>query len=93
MPNKVPPAGSQPPAPSNDPSKHPSEKPPAVPGASGGRQTLDDLLAQCTPEQKKKFFNLLIQNITKQIEKDSKKMIEEIRKERRKIEGGGDDDS
>lgn len=89
MPNKVPPAGSQPPAPSNDPSKTDQTKKPAQPqeGATG-KQTMDDLLSQCTPEQKKKFFDILNQNIARQIEKDNKKMIEEIKKERENIQKG-----
>jgi len=46
-----------------------------------------------TPEEKKKFMNIMVQNLTRAMQKESKKIVEELKKERQKIEGGGGDDS
>lgn len=87
MPAKVPPPpdGTSP-TPSSSPSSQPRSSGGGEPSFSTGKQTLNDLLAEATPEQRKKFFDLLLQNIARQIEKDNKKMVEELRREREEIE-------
>jgi hypothetical protein len=85
----VPPTGGKQPSEPAEPDKSKSEKTPAPLGAGGGGGSMSAFLDTFTPEERKKFMNILVQNISRQIEKASKKYIEELRKEREDIEKGG----
>lgn len=84
MPN-IPPTGGPVPPPSEP--VPPSD--PAAPAAgAGGAQNMTEFMKLFTPEQRKKFMNILVQNLVGEISKASKKYIEELRKEREDIEKG-----
>jgi len=90
----VPPIGDKPPAPPPEPNKSAgsdtkSASPPVSGGGGGGMTAFLDLFS---PEERKKFMDILVQNISREIQKASKKYIEELRKERRQIEGGERED-
>jgi hypothetical protein len=85
----VPPTGGKPPHQPTEPDKSHEHKPPATShhGSGGGGMTA--FLDKFTPEQRKKFMNVLVQNLAKQIDKASKKYIEELRKQREDLQKGG----
>ena len=84
----VPPAGgpnpSQPTEPENSDN---TPAPPAMSGGSGGGG-MTAFMETFTPEQRRKFMNILVQNLVREIQKASKKAVEELRKEREEIENG-----
>jgi hypothetical protein len=88
----VPPSGSTPSPDPNDPSNiSKSQKSaashPHVKGEwGGGSSAWDNFMAQCTPEQKRKIMDGFCMAIAHQIDKDQKKMVKELQRERRKIE-------
>ena len=85
MPNNIPPAGNPPPA-SEPPS---SSQPPPAPLVTGGAgNSMTNFMKLFTPEQRKKFMNILVQNLVQAINKDSQKAVAELRKEREDIEKG-----
>jgi hypothetical protein len=88
-----PPIGNKPPSPPppepNKPAPDTQPAPPPVSGGGGGGMSA--FLDMFTPEEKKKFMNILVQNLTRAIQKESKKIVEELKKERQRIQGGGDD--
>lgn len=82
----IPPAeGSSPSTPSQ--SSNPSQSPSSF-ATSGNQTPLDQFFESFSPEDHKKFMNILCQNIANQISRSSKKYIEELREERKKIEEG-----
>lgn len=82
----VPPIEGSPKSPDPDKSgpKNDTPAPPAMSGGGGGGMT--DFMALFTPEQRKKFMNILVQNIAREIDKSTKKAIEELRKEREEMQ-------
>jgi len=84
MPNNIPPTGNTPPVPdqpSSSKAKSKNDKKPVDP-QEGQRQTLEDLLSQCTPEEKKKFWDLMLQNISRDIRKQQDKAIKRLKRQR-----------
>ena len=55
-------------------------------GSGGGGMT--EFMKLMTPEDRKKFMNILIQNLTGEMKKASDKIVQELKKEREDIEGG-----
>ena len=91
----VPPTGGNPPSSHSmepDKSSSKSDNTPAPPATSGsGGDGMTAFMATFTPEQRKKLMDLFVQNFARQIQKDSQKVVEQLKKERQKIQGGGDD--
>ncbi len=87
MPSVPPTDGKHPPQPA-EPDKPKSEKAPAPLGTGSGGGMMA-FLETFTPEERKKFMNILVQSVAREIEKASKKYIEELRKEREDMEKGG----
>ncbi len=56
---------------------------------TGSGQGMTAFMATFTPEERKKFMNILVQSVSREIEKASKKYIEELKKEREDMEKGG----
>ncbi len=78
-----------PPADKSNHAKQTSSSPEPEPHYSGGGMT--DFMKLFTPEERKKFMNILIQNLTSAMQKEQKKAIEALKKQRQKIEGESDD--
>ncbi|MBI5273133.1 MAG: hypothetical protein HY861_04040 [Chlamydiia bacterium] len=85
MPNPVSPSGGHSPAGSN-PNPPSNNNPPLGGKEDGSKETMTEFMKLFTPEQRKKFMNILIQNLTGEMQKASKKYIEELKKEREDIE-------
>ena len=66
-----------------DPSSSP---PPPLHGSGGGAMT--SFMALFTPEERKQFMDILVKNISREMEEASKKYIEELERERDEIEHG-----
>lgn len=82
----VPPAGGSSPSQPIEPEN--SDNTPAPPATSGGGGGMTAFMETFTPEQRRKFMNILVQNLVREIQKASKKALEELRKEREEIENG-----
>jgi len=55
-------------------------------GGSGGAMTMTEFLKLFTPEQRTKFMNILVQNLAREIQRESNKYIEMLKKQREQIE-------
>ena len=86
MPSVPPAGGSSPSQPTEPENSDNTPAPPAMSGGSGGGMTA--FMESFTPEQRRKFMNILVQNIVREIQKASKKALEELRRERDEIERG-----
>ena len=87
MPSVPPAGGSNPSQPTEPENSDNTPAPPAMSGGSGGGG-MTAFMETFTPEQRRKFMNILVQNLVREIQKASKKAIEELRKEREEIENG-----
>lgn len=82
----VPPSDDTSPAQPTQPSNSSSSDTPPPPLHKGGGGSMTDFLNQFSAEDRKKFNDLMIQNLSKAIEKDMKKHSEMMRKQREEIE-------
>ena len=87
MPSVPPAGGPNPPQPTEPENSDNTPAPPAMSGGSGGGG-MTAFMETFTPEQRRKFMNILVQNLVREIQKASKKAVEELRKEREEIENG-----
>jgi len=87
MTNNIPPPGSPPPSSQPPSNLNPSSPTPPPGGGGGAGESMTDFMKLFTPEQRKKFMNILTQSLVQEINKASKKYIAELRKERAQIEG------
>lgn len=53
---------------------------------------MTDFMKLFTPEERKKFMNVLIQNLTQALKKEGDKAVQALKKQRQKIESGSDSD-
>lgn len=85
----TPPNPDQPISPIN-PQKSSSEKtpPPLFPSSEGGFSNMTEFMKLFTPEERKKFMNILVQNISRDVERASKRYLEELKRQKREIESG-----
>lgn len=56
--------------------------------AAGGSGGMTEFMKLFTPEERDKFMNVLVQNCSREIEKSSKRYIEELRRQRQEINEG-----
>ena len=85
----IPPTDGKHPSQPTEPDKSKSGVTPApLATTTGGGDGMTAFMATFTPEQRKKFMNILVQNLVREIQKQSKKYIEELRKEREDIQKG-----
>ena len=82
----IPPAnGSNPtqPAQPNEPNP-----PPSASGGGSGAMNMTEFMAMFTPDEKKKFMDILVRNLVSAMRKESQKYIDELRRQREEIERG-----
>jgi len=91
MPSSVPPPDprNQPaPVPSTSTSKSDSFEKHVAGQSGGGGGGMTEFMKQMSPEDRKKFMNILVQNLNDVMKKSSEKMVEELKKEREQIQSG-----
>lgn len=83
----IPPSDNTSPAQPNKPADPNSSTPPPPPAhARAGGGSMTDFLNSFSPEDSKKFHDLMVQNLSRAIQKDMKKHSEMMRKQKEEIE-------
>lgn len=59
--------------------------PPMEPSSQGGFSNMTEFMNLFTPEERKKFMNVLVQNISRDLERASKRYIEELKRQRQEM--------
>ena len=85
----IPPSSGQNPNPISPQEPIPTKAPSSMEASSqGGFSNMTEFMNLFTPEERKKFMNILVQNISRDLERASKRYIEELKRQRQEMDRG-----